>query len=640
MSRKVIGLLTASPESVNAQRMLEGVCARCHAYGYELAVFSSLVSVNFSQDKYLAGEMNIYQLINFDLLDGVIIDAISLTLSQGRDVIRQVTDLLEQKCKKPIVAVGASVKNYPYFMISDRPTFREIARHVMDVHGRKKVYFLTGPKGSPDSMDRVNGFKDVLEEKGLPFHEEHVFYGDFWYPSGNEMADRILSGEVERPDAVICANDHMAISLAKRLHENGIRVPEDIVITGFDATNEAAISPVSITTYSPDCSVATAEAVDALRREMDPGAPILPCESQAQQHMRAGMSCGCNHNLQEVIATLRESVYYLDHDFSSGKKPMDIGILLDSNMLEYLSDSGSPEECIHNIYSFSYLLGDYEEFYLCLDENWLNSDLCTKTGYPSKIRNVIHNTPELDSGHYQNGPLFHTRQMLPDLGSESHAPSAFYFMPVHFLDQPMGYAVLRHDLNKPHRLNCVVRNWLKNVSSGLEIIRTEHKLETLSTRDGMTGVYNRRGMELLLDQMLLKAKDNDQVLAFVIDMDKLKYINDTFGHDEGDQAIGAVCRAAMRITGENELCVRAGGDEFYVIGIGDYEANAVQERIERFRREISKMNERYQWPYTLSASIGGARIPLNGGMSVMGIVRIADAKMYESKVQNRMQRES
>jgi diguanylate cyclase (GGDEF)-like protein len=80
----------------------------------------------------------------------------------------------------------------------------------------------------------------------------------------------------------------------------------------------------------------------------------------------------------------------------------------------------------------------------------------------------------------------------------------------------------------------------------------------------MTGAYNRRGMELLLDEMLIKASATDSVLAFVIDMDRLKYINDTFGHEEGDYGINAVCDAARSITENGEICVRAGGDEFYV----------------------------------------------------------------------------
>ena len=128
------------------------------------------------------------------------------------------------------------------------------------------------------------------------------------------------------------------------------------------------------------------------------------------------------------------------------------------------------------------------------------------------------------------------------------------------------------------------------------------------------------------------------MLAFVIDMDQLKYVNDTYGHADGDAGITAICAAAMSITEEGELCVRAGGDEFYVIGIGSYDPAEAQQRIGRFQEQIEKINAQLNKPYQLSASIGSACIPLASGMTVMGIIRIADAKMYENKVQKKLQR--
>ena len=91
----------------------------------------------------------------------------------------------------------------------------------------------------------------------------------------------------------------------------------------------------------------------------------------------------------------------------------------------------------------------------------------------------------------------------------------------------------------------------------------------------------------------------------------------------------------MSITKENELCVRAGGDEFYVIGVGNYSVSDASQRILDFEAAIQKINNQSDKPYTLSASIGSACIPLSSGMNAMGIIKIADAKMYENKVQKK-----
>lgn len=639
MARKVIGLITAAPESDFSSRLIDGVCSRCQAYGYELAVFGTLCSPGLPQEKYLAGEMNIYNLINFDQLDGIVLDAPSTMESLTHTLMAPIAKLLHEKCNKPVVSIGAKVGDYPSFVASDRRVFQEITEHVVNVHHRRNVYFLTGPRDIPESIDRLNGFKDGLAACGIPFEEEKVFYGDFWYFGGSNLAKSLLAGEHPMPDAIVCASDHMAIGLTNRLLESGIRVPEDIVITGFDATREAAINRVTITSCNPDCESVAAMAIDELRRTIEPDAPLLPYQSNASKHLHMGMSCGCNPDLTQIMAQYSEYFYFTNPDFSSEHRKVDIGTLNESNMLEYLSDCSTPEECIRQIYLFTYLLNQYNEFFLCLDENWLNADLCCKTGYPKRIQQVIHNTYQNGSGHFEHGPVFNTSLMLPELGDESHKPSVFFFMPVHFLDLPMGYAALRYDLDGPHRMTCVVRNWLKNVNSGLHIIRTTHRLESLSTRDGMTGAYNRRGMELMLDHMLQHATSEDSVLAFVIDMDRLKHINDSFGHADGDAGITAICGAAMSIVQEGELCVRAGGDEFYVIGIGSYEPTEAQNRIDRFNAAIEAANAQLvNKPYSLSASIGSACIPLSSGMSVMGIIRIADAKMYENKVQKKVQR--
>lgn len=638
MARKIIGLITAMPETIYATRIIDGICARCHTYNYDVAVIGTLSDISLAQEKYLAGEVNIYNLINFDRLDGVIVDTLSIMDSRTRALIPQIPRMLKEQCTKPVVCLGPLLEEYPTFITRNRHILQEITEHIIDHHHCSSLYFLTGPQGDPDATDRLNGFMDAMKARNIPFDEQQVFYGDFWYPGGAELGRKIVSGEVPRPQAVVCASDHMAIGLTNYLMNNGIRVPEDILVTGFDATHEASMNPVTITSAVPDYESVIVNAIDELRRQMEPGAAIVPYAFKAGEHMRLGMSCGCSHDIPDVMSHIRESFYNVNQDVTGGGLTIDIGLLIESNMMEYLSDTASPQECIYQIYLKTYLLDRYQDFYLCLDENWLNADLCCHAGYPARIKMVLHNTSEPGSGHYQNGPIFNTALMLPDLGNEAREPSIFYFMPVHFLDQPLGYAVLRYALDGPHRMTCVIRNWLKNVNSGLHISRTAHRLESLSTRDGMTGAYNRRGMELMLDHMLRKASPDDSVLAFVIDMDRLKQINDTFGHADGDFGINAVCSAAMHITGETELCVRAGGDEFYVIGIGAYDPAEAEERIARFYQAIDEINAGMNKEYSLSASIGSACIPLSSGMSVMGIIRIADAKMYENKVQKKLQR--
>lgn len=91
--------------------------------------------------------------------------------------------------------------------------------------------------------------------------------------------------------------------------------------------------------------------------------------------------------------------------------------------------------------------------------------------------------------------------------------------------------------------------------------------------------------------MYSRRTSGENLFACVIDMDGLKYINDTFGHQEGDFGIIAVSKAVKAITEGNELCVRAGGDEFFVIGIGQYDDKRLEWKKKHFYESLEIVTE-------------------------------------------------
>lgn len=125
------------------------------------------------------------------------------------------------------------------------------------------------------SNDRLGGYLDEYSSRNIKINENNIFYGDFWYSGGEKLADSIASGEVPMPEAVICASDHMAIGLVRRLTEKGIKVPDQIIVTGYDATIEAALNSITVTTYAPNVPHAAALAVNKLRSIIEPDMPIL-----------------------------------------------------------------------------------------------------------------------------------------------------------------------------------------------------------------------------------------------------------------------------------------------------------------------------------------------------------------------------
>ena len=121
-------------------------------------------------------------------------------------------------------------------------------------------------------------------------------------------------------------------------------------------------------------------------------------------------------------------------------------------------------------------------------------------------------------------------------------------------------------------------------------------------------------------------------------MDGLKYINDTFGHGEGDEGIKGLCQVLTSLTRPNEMSVRSGGDEFFLIGIGDYKKEDEALRASEFAEAVAKKSEAMNKPYNLSASIGCLVFPDYKNVNLDLALSDADEKMYNYKMRHRRHR--
>jgi len=119
-------------------------------------------------------------------------------------------------------------------------------KHLIDL-GHRDIAYVNGPLNYTNSLDRYEGYKKALQEHALPFREELVFQGDFSLNGGRRIAAELLKMK-NPPTAVFTANDNMAAGLIQGLKDQGIRVPDDIAIVGFDDSDVATSIEPSLTT--------------------------------------------------------------------------------------------------------------------------------------------------------------------------------------------------------------------------------------------------------------------------------------------------------------------------------------------------------------------------------------------------------
>ncbi|MCR4645662.1 MAG: GGDEF domain-containing protein [Oscillospiraceae bacterium] len=651
VQRKRLALLIADPASDYSQSVIKGVRDQCARYNYDLLVFSTMVKVCHHDQLYLNGELNIYKLVNYDLVDGVLVASLSLYEDQVKSVLEMIEADLRLHCTKPVVSLDLPFAEYPAVYTDDRKAIREVVKHLVRTHHCRKLYLLTGHKDYVVSEARAEAFCEQLQAEGLDASREAVFYGNFWYTGGEEFANRLLFGELDMPDAVVCANDYMAIGLAERLMSYGVKVPDDVLITGYDATKEALFNTVSITTYTPDVYGMAAHGVDMIHAQIEPETPEAEIGELPHCGLQIGASCGCAQSLdaQHWIDRLGLNPRERQRNPDGSLTVNDMQGLHESYMFETLSVIQEKQQILQTITDVSYLLQPYRRFYLVLRNDWSDPASRLTSGYPETMRCVMRTIPQTetpaegedrystDSEQY----CFLTKQMLPALDEKRDEPVVFYFLPSHFSDDTIGYAVLQTAMDARRTADEVVTLWIRNVNNALQMVRIVGRLLDYSIRDSMTGLLNRRGMEIMYKRCMGQIHPDDYLVVWVIDMDGLKLINDHYGHEAGDIGIITIADAIRQIAGKEDIMARIGGDEFTLIAAGDLTEEEGQERIRAFEKILADKNAaRSGRPYDITGSIGYVRFPASEMDAFEEMMKEADRRMYAYKTAHKKQRSS
>ena len=134
----------------------------------------------------------------------------------------------------PIIVLDRILENayIKSIVVNNYDPMCELVQGVID-RGYSRFGFIGGLEHTADHKERYTAFLDVLEKNNLSFDRENYFSGDYREASGYRAA-KILMLSDKLPEALICANDNMAIGAMKAFRENGIKVPENVAVTGFD----------------------------------------------------------------------------------------------------------------------------------------------------------------------------------------------------------------------------------------------------------------------------------------------------------------------------------------------------------------------------------------------------------------------
>ncbi|MDU9038068.1 LacI family DNA-binding transcriptional regulator [Pseudomonas corrugata] len=164
----------------------------------------------------------------------------------------------------PLVNACEVIKDagFPTISLDNRAAAQAMTEYLIGL-GHRRIGIIKGPRSSPLTLDRVAGYEDALRQAGLAVDPGLICHGDFTLNAGYDGAGAMLA-LAERPSALFCENDEMAIGALKRIKESGLRVPEDISLVGFDDIPFAAYCDPPLTTIAQPAETFGRRAVEML----------------------------------------------------------------------------------------------------------------------------------------------------------------------------------------------------------------------------------------------------------------------------------------------------------------------------------------------------------------------------------------
>ena len=629
-SNLTIAVIANGIDEEYQQSILNGIQRYAAQHHVNIAHFVAFGGILANQ-KYDQGEYNIFELPNFSLFDGVILLTNTFSPVFAEELYTRI-----QAAGIPAVSVDREFGDCYFIGIHNAPAMEQITRHFIEHHGVRRINFVSGPEGNTEAAERLAAFNRVLKEHGIEPEEERVYHGTFRAKDGTRAIETFLHSDLEFPEAIVCANDAMAIAAVLALEANGIRVPENVLVSGFDNIYNARHFAPALTTVERPLMQSGALACEIICRHA--AGETLPQVQELNAVPIFSESCGCCAAQSEDVAVFKKRNYQL---LENTKR--DISRL--NQMSCSLVECDTFSEYTEALKQFI-LATKCEEFYLCLNDNWHIRRIRHETGYTGEMPEDSYTVRGYSKrmlmplayydGQFRAGEGFVSADILPRLRTDSQKTRNFFFVPLHFRERCLGYfAIVNSEFPMTstmfHSWSISISNTLENFRKLLCLDEIVQELDKLYAIDSLTGIFNRNGFKRSATSVFEQCIEQKRsVMIMFADMDGLKNINDNYGHKAGDHAIRSIAAILQESCLRDEVACRFGGDEFFIFAADYTEEDAMALR-RRIQKSLDICNRNAGRPYTLGVSIGACITVPKPGSTIFQLITIADNRMYEEK---------
>ena len=566
--------------------------------GYGLLVFNSSMDWYWSHH---GGNVTgcVYDLIRYDLLSALVI--LHGNIYDTEQLERMIRRARAENL--PVLYLGGRHPLCVSIIDDYRASYKEMIRHIIRDHGVRECFYIAGLEDEDNSRLRLRCWQEVMEEFGIPCDETCYTYGNYLDTEALQIIRSLLDEREKPPRAILCANDSMAAAVCDELILRGFRVPEDVIIAGFDGTPSAYIMQPQLTT----CDSNPGELAQLVMEQILGFDPKLepPEEMPVLTHSYRTVlteSCGCppvSHDRFSALNTLRHAKSLFAHE----------------NTMYYSVDRLLEEK---ELYPFLARIGR-----LLLPGSALYLNRCLLETSPDTEHIPDHPEEDLIMIPYckpDETPALR-KVYLRDMPLPSRDSSGVTILNIIHADvRVCGYYAahtesLHTDGQLIKRLSDVL-NMIASVQLGR--IRQQQLVARLENNlyvDSVAGISNLKGLSRWYDQYVEQEGVRDRILSVSVHvLPRYSWIYETYGMAEAEEVIRTVSRALMDAHPEALHIARVSEDQFAVIDAPLDETNRSALFVRSsaaFARQIEQYNADPSRPYILEVNSGVAHLDRN-----------------------------
>ncbi|MBP3569047.1 MAG: GGDEF domain-containing protein [Lachnospiraceae bacterium] len=602
--------------------VLEGIQKR--AAGNQVDLYTFLNYSSGSEDKPdNLGEKSIFELPDITMFDGVMLLTNTIYLASERNYLRQ--EVLKHHI--PAITLEYELDGIPCICTDTYSGVYELTLHIIQEHNARHIVYVSGPEDNQESQNRMRAVNDALSTIGGQLTPEDIICGEWSYYATTTALSDWLNTHVDLPDAFVCANDEMALSIYATMDSMGKKIPEDVIVTGCDCIDHSQkIYPI-LSTVARDWEKLGYNGLDLLLQQIN--GESLSGTREYNSIPVLGESCGCKVSSERLQNRRRSIINNYKSQRQNNINEWHLRHIDD--ILTKMTSVRQLQEQLSRTFVYNHSF-EGANFLVCLVDGFING--AVHYTYTPQIEVCMH----MENSHAKPVRMISRTELLPPLEVNEEDSNAFLFLPLHVEEELIGYAVFINKMDIVYQQN--LYTWSRHVSQDLERVRQNIRLEELNKKlievsmtDALTGLKNRTGYDALAFPYLQKCQQEGKLGCMIFaDINRMKLINDKYGHLQGDNALCSVAEAIKRTMPKDWIAVRFGGDEFIMVG-----ECKTSEEAEQLKKQLAEHLEQVKTErnlcFPLTASFGAVVMHPDENYSLEEYLRKADEAMYVMKQQ-------